>query len=210
MMSWYLDNVYDLRKECPYTFYTPSSEVLNKLKVGDFVKLIFATDKVEDDGYRGERMWVKITNIKEGKFIGELDNEPYRLPLKIGDEILFGIENICQTGYKDPKSSEWDFYFDTLITVSNDVLEKREFNFMLRDYPDGEGDSGWAILSGYEDDDFLSDSENFQIVSIGLILNIDDSILEFIQEPPLCAYEKNDEGEFYKIDDYDWEGYLNG
>jgi len=72
-----------------------------------------------------------------------------------------------------------------------------------------EGDSGWSILSGYEDDDYLSDSENFQIVSIGVILNFDDSILDFIQEPPLCAYERNDEGRFYKIDDYDWEHYLN-
>ena len=204
-MSRYLDNVYDLNKESPYTFCVPSSEVLNKLKVGDFVKLIFVIEKAGDDGYRAERMWVQITNIKGKKFMGKLDNKPRRLPLKIGDKISFGIENICDTEYEDPNSSEWDFYFDTLVTVSEDVLEKREFNFMLRDYPNGEGDSGWSILSGYEDDDYQSDSENFQIVSVGVILNIDDSILEFIQEPPLCAYERNDEGEFYKIDDYDWE-----
>lgn len=105
-MSWYLDNVYDLNKESPYTFYVPSSEVLDKLKVGDFVKLIFVTEKAEDD-------------------------------------------------------------------------------------------------------DFLNDNENFQILSLGVILNFDDSRLEFIQESPLCAYERNDDGEFYKIDDYDWEGYLN-
>ncbi|AGK54491.1 immunity protein Imm33 domain-containing protein [Bacillus sp. 1NLA3E] len=209
-MPWYLDNVYELNKESPYTFYVPSLEVLNKLKVGDLIKLIFVTEEAEDDGFRGERMWVQITNIKEKKFIGILDNEPQRLPLKIGDEISFGIENICDTEYEDPKSSEWNFYFDTLVTVSEDVLEKREFNFMLKDYPNGEGDSGWSILSCYEDDAFLSDSENFQIVSIGVILNIDDSILEFIQETPLCAYEKNEQGKFYKIDDYDWDRYLNG
>lgn len=33
-MTWYLDNVYELNKEVPYTFYLPSSEVLEKLKVG--------------------------------------------------------------------------------------------------------------------------------------------------------------------------------
>ena len=209
-MSWYLDNVYDLNKESPYTFYVPSSEVLDKLKVDDLVKLIFVTEKAEYDGYRGERMWVQITNINGKRFKGKLDNEPHRLPLKIGDEISFGIENICDTEYQDPSSSKWDFYFDSLVTVSEDVLEKREFNFMLRDYPHGEGDSGWSILSGYENDDYLSDSENFQIVSVGVILNSDDSILEFIQEPPLCAYERNDEGKFYKINDYDWDGYLNG
>lgn len=209
-MSWYLDNVFNLNNESPYTFYIPSSEVLDKLKIGDLVKLIFVTDEASDDEFRGERMWVRIDNITGNKFRGILDNEPYRLPLNIGDEISFGIENICDTEYHDPNSSEWDFYFDTFVTVSNDVLDKSEFNFMLRDYPNGEGDSGWSILSGYEDDEFLSDSGNLQIVSIGVILNIDDSILAFIQEPPLCAYERNGEGKFIKIDDYDWDNYLNG
>ncbi|KEZ51602.1 DUF2185 domain-containing protein [Metabacillus indicus] len=209
-MNWYLDNVYDLNKESPYTFYVPSSEVLDKLVVDDYVKLIFVTEKAEDDGYRGERMWVQITSINGKKFKGKLDNEPHRLPLEIGDVVSFGVENICDTEYQDPNSSKWDFYFDSLVTVSEDVLEREEFNFLLRDHPNGEEDFGWSIFSGYEDDDYLSDSENFQIVSIGVILNFDDSILEFIHEPPLCAYERNDNGVFYKIDDYDWESYLNG
>ncbi|KEZ48581.1 DUF2185 domain-containing protein [Metabacillus indicus] len=209
-MSWYLDNVYDLNKESPYTFYVPSSKVLDKLKVGDLVKLIFVTEKAEDDGYRGERMWVQIISTNGKRFKGKLDNEPFRLPLKIGDEISFGIENICDTEYEDPASSRWDFYFDSLVTVSEDVLEREEFNFMLRDHPNGEDDSGWSIFSGYEDDEYLNDSENFQIVSVGVILNFEDSILEFIHEPPLCAYERDDKGGFYKIDDYDWDGYLNG
>nr|WP_254664577.1 MULTISPECIES: DUF2185 domain-containing protein [Bacillaceae] len=93
--------------------------------------------------------------------------------------------------------------------VSDDVLEKREFNFLLRDVSKGEGDSGWSILSGFEDDEFLGDSKNFQVISIGVILNIDDSILDFIEEPPLCAYERNEDGNFIKIEDCDWETYLN-
>ena len=56
----------------------------------------------------------------------------------------------------------------------------------------------------------MNDPNNFQIISIGVILNIDDTILKFIEETPLCAYERNDEGRFYKIEDYDWDAYLNG
>ncbi|PEC20178.1 immunity protein Imm33 domain-containing protein [Bacillus cereus] len=209
-MSWYLDNVYELNKEAPYTFYLPSSEILGKLKVGDLVKLIFVTKNEEEDGFNGERMWVEIIERNEKKFVGKLDNNPYRLALKKGDKISFGIENICDTEYKDPASSDWDLYFDTKVIVSNDVLEKREFNFMLREDSREEDDSGWSILSGYESDDYVSDPENFQIISIGVILNIDDSILEFIGEPPLCAYERNDKAEFYKIEDYNWDAYLNG
>lgn len=209
-MSWYLDNVYERNAESPYTFYIPSKQVIDKLSIGDIVKLRFMGE-TETDGLAGERMWVEITERIGEKFKGLLTNEPNDLKdLKIGQEVLFKLENICDTEYQDPNSSKWDFYFDTLVTVSEDVFEKREFNFLLKDNPHGEGDSGWSILSGYEDDEFLSVSENFQIVSIGVVLNIDDTILEFIQEPPLCAYERNEEGEFYKIDDYDWEGYLNG
>ncbi len=81
---------------------------------------------------------------------------------------------------------------------------------MLKEDSREEGDSGWSILSGYESDDYVNDPKNFQIISIGVILNIDDTILKFLEEPPLCAYERNDEGRFYKIEDYDWDAYLNG
>lgn len=40
-MIWYLDNVYELNKEAPYTFYLPSSEVLEKLKGWGFGKANF-------------------------------------------------------------------------------------------------------------------------------------------------------------------------
>ena len=86
----------------------------------------------EEDGFNGERMWVKITERNEKKFVGELSNEPYRLDLKIGDKISFGIENICDTEYNDPASKDWDFYFDTKVIVSNDVLEKENLTLCLK------------------------------------------------------------------------------
>ncbi len=52
--------------------------------------------------------------------------------------------------------------------------------------------------------------KTFKLFQLGVILNIDDTILKFIEETPLCAYERNDEGRFYKIEDYDWDAYLNG
>ncbi|WP_144680167.1 immunity protein Imm33 domain-containing protein [Bacillus altitudinis] len=32
--------------------------------------------------------------------------------------------------------------------VSQDVLRKREFNFMLRDHPHDENYSGWKVFNG--------------------------------------------------------------
>lgn len=209
-MSWYLDNVYERNAEFPYTFYIPSKQVIDILSVGDIVKLRFVGE-TEKDGLAGERMWVEITNRNGDNFKGILTNEPYGLnDLTVGQEILFKTEHICDTEYKDSSSSKWDYYFDTKVIVSNDALDKREFNFMLRDNPNGEQDSGWTVLSGYEDDEFVNNPDNLQCVSIGVILNIDDSILDFVDERPLCAYERNDKGMFYKIEDYDWDSYLNG
>lgn len=207
-MSWYLDSVYERNKESPYTFYAPSKEVIAMLNIGDIVKLIFV--ETENDGYVGERMWVEINYMQGKNFKGILTNVPLNLKeLKNGQEIIFQTEHICDTEYEDPTSSEWDYYFNTKIIVSNDVLERNEFNFMLRDDPKDEQDSGWSVLSGYEDDEFLNNPDNLQYISIGEILNIDDSILSFIEEQPLCAFERNDEYLFYKIDDYDWDTYLN-
>ncbi|MFJ7973691.1 DUF2185 domain-containing protein [Psychrobacillus sp. NPDC096389] len=207
-MSWYLDNVYERNKESPYTFYVPSKQVIDMLNVGDIVKLIFVATKNEE--YAGERMWVEISYRQGNYFKGMLTNEPLNFKnLKYGQEITFQTEHICDTEYEDPTSSEWDYYFDAKIIVSNDVLERKEFNFMLRDHAKDEQDTGWSVLSGYEDDEFLNNPDNLQYISIGVILNIDDSILSFIEEPPLCAYERNDAYLFYKIEDYDWDTYLN-
>lgn len=209
-MSWSLDNIYETNKEAPYTFYIPSEEVIDVLSVGDIVKLRFVGE-IENEDCVGERMWVEIIHRNGENFKGVLTNEPYYLKeLKVGQEVSFQAIHICDTQYEDPAASKWDYYIDTKIIVSNDVLERREFNFMLRDYPNSEQDSGWTFLSGYEEDSFLNNPDNLQCISIGVILNIDDSILTFINEQPLCAFERDNKDEFTKIDDYDWDSYLNG
>ncbi|WP_337134336.1 immunity protein Imm33 domain-containing protein [Priestia megaterium] len=207
---WQLDNVYERNKESPYTFYKPSKAVTDKLKAGDLVKLVFFSDS-DTAGYKGERMWVEITDRNKENFVGKLDNEPYHLKgLKLGQILHFGTEHICDTEYEDDEVAKMDYYFNTLVTVSNDVLERNEFNFLLKDKPNEPNDSGWVIFSGYEEDEFTSNPKNnFQIVALGVALNVDDSILAFINESPLCAYERNEFGKFDRIHDYDWETYLS-
>jgi len=210
-MSWTLENIEECHKESPYTFYLPSNEVLSKLKVGDQVKLIFISDEVLDNGCRAERMWVEITEINGDFFRGMLRNSPHFMESpKHGDVIEFHSKHICSTLYEDPASRSMDVYFDSKVIVSNDVLERRQFNFMLRDDPNSEQDTGWTFFSGYEDDDFNSDSANFQVVSLGVLLNMDDSILEFLDASPPCAYERDGSGRFVVVDDYDWEHYYGG
>lgn len=79
----------------PISFYVPPYEWRTSLKPDDLVKVIFEVDGVP--GVRGERMWVKITEAKAGRYKGTLNNQPVVLKdqLKLGDEIEFGPANIC-------------------------------------------------------------------------------------------------------------------
>ncbi len=156
-------------------------------------------------------MWVEILERDGDTFKGVLANEPYEKGvLELGQEVTFHAVNICDTEYEDPEATNLDDYFDTKVVVSSDVLDKQSFHFLLRDNPKDEHDSGWTVMSGYEEDDYLNDPANFQYISIGVILNMDNSILAFLDEPALCAYERGTDGYFYKIEDYDWDGYVNG
>ncbi|QYR24157.1 DUF2185 domain-containing protein [Paenibacillus sp. sptzw28] len=208
-MAWELVSVYERNRETPYTFYVPSSLVIESLAIGDLVKLIFVSDDEHDD-YSGERMWVELTQITDEGFKGILTNQPiYISDLNLGDEIDFSADHICDTLLEDPEVPKWDYYFDKKVVVTTDVLERRLFNFIMRDTPRDDIDTGWTFFTGYESEDANGDSDNFQVVSLGAVLNMDDSIIDLLDDEPLCAYERNiKNNKFYKVHDYDWDSYL--
>lgn len=122
----------------------------------------------EDQEYSGERMWVEILQRKGDLFKGKLQNEPiYIDSIFLGDEINFNAEHICDTQITDPSSINGDFYFEKKVTVSNDVLKRSEFNFLLRDKPHNKADTGWVFFSGYEIDGYNQDSNNFNLSQLG-------------------------------------------
>ncbi|HWO78437.1 MAG TPA: DUF2185 domain-containing protein [Bacillus sp. (in: firmicutes)] len=205
-MKWKLDSVVDRHKESPYTFYLPSDHVLNQLKAGDLVKLMFMAEEALDNGYEGERMWVEILERNGSEFRGKLMNKPYYLQsLQYGDLIHFNRIHICDTQLDDPYAIDMNYYLDNKVTVSNDVLSRNEFNMMLRFEPCNDRDLGWVFFSGHEEDDFNADENNFQFISVGKILNIDDSILSFINDTVPCAYRRDREtAKFVRMENYDW------
>lgn len=209
-MAWYLDSALERHKKAPYTFYVPSPSVIEKLGEGDRVRLLFMSGAEED--YVCERMWVEITERDGDRFAGTLVNEPVSMEQPVrGETVHFRGEHVCDTEYKDPEEQRWDYYFDNRIVVSRDVLARKEFTFLLRDFPNRDGDTGWTASSGYEEEDYWEHADHLQVVSIGVVLNMDDSILEFIDDAPQCAYERDPAtGRFVKVDDFDWDGYNNG
>lgn len=74
------------------TFELPPDSKRRSLRVNDLAKLVF-----EMPEYYGERMWVRITKLhhtKDPYYEGALDNQPFQLPIALGDRVVFSWRNV--------------------------------------------------------------------------------------------------------------------
>jgi len=60
MQSWHLANADELASENKYTFYKPSEKIIQKVAVGEVVKLIFRFKSENPEAPSAERMWVLV------------------------------------------------------------------------------------------------------------------------------------------------------
>ena len=138
-------------------------------------------------------MWVEIKEIKKGKYVGVLDNEPaYIKDLNLGDTVEFEERHIVDTDLDDPIPSITEKYIKCCF-VTNRILYKGEkIGYFYREEPDQEDDSGWRFMVGDETDEYMDDSENISYVSIGAVLREDDSVVEFLESPVNTYFERNE------------------
>lgn len=92
MKNYLLENAIQRKKEAWDSFYLPSEEDINKLTIGNVVKLIF----IHPDWWRDERMWVEINRVwKNWDFSWILVNQPHDIKnLDYWNVIDFESENI--------------------------------------------------------------------------------------------------------------------
>jgi hypothetical protein len=200
--TWQLVDVTKISEKAPYTYYIPSRLVLDKLKERDHVKLTFSCDVENDKGWSAERMWVLVAERNGEKFKGILDNDPYYIPdIKAGDELEFDVCNILQTSLEDPVPSNVEKYSSRCYVTSSVLYDKNPVRMLLRECPEGnlENYSGWNFLSGFENEEYLNNGDYWHYVSIGAVLNIDDSFVElldseyeveFVWDPSTEKYQK--------------------
>ncbi|MBS3111757.1 DUF2185 domain-containing protein [Candidatus Woesearchaeota archaeon] len=184
---WGLGIAKKRQKEYPYTFYVPSKKIIDKLKKGNFVKLLFEIkDKTAPNT---EKMWVKINKRKGNTFIGNLDNDPVEIKdLKHNDEIKFEAKHIISTDIDD-EDNIVERYIKRCL-VSKKVFDKKKVGYIRRVKPNNKDDSGWELYVGDETDQYLNDSKNVMVVSLGAILNIDDSFIDLLDSPTGSEFEK--------------------
>lgn len=205
--SWKLVDSEELSKTNKYTFYKPSRKVTDQLKIGNLVKMTFEFESTNKEHPRAERMWVKITKINNIQFKGELNNHPFYLhELQAGDEIIFEHKHIIDHNLEISEPNLVDKYINRCFVTSKVLHENQQVNYLYREKPlkntderDYE-DSGWKIMAGDETQEYMDDDENIHLVSLGAVLTIDDSFIHLLESPIGTSYERNEKGEFIKIE----------
>lgn len=64
------------------------------------------------------------------------------------------------------------------ITVNGELVD-----FMYREQPDFDSDSGWRFLSGTETQDYADNADNWSIYDTNTIANYDKAIIPYLDLP---------------------------
>jgi len=200
--SWKLEDAQKIADEFPYTFYKPSNEVVSLLRAGNQAKLIFEFESDDPEAPRAERMWVEITDVKDGTFSGYLDNDPaYIKDIKYKDPIEFNECHIIDTDLEDPVPSITEKYIKRCFVTNNILYEGRSVGYLYREDPDYDDDSGWRFTAGDETDEYMEDADNSSYVLLGAVLREDDSIITLLERESGVAFAKDEDGNFVELND---------
>ena len=203
MPSWRLLDAAQIAAGSKYTFYRPSDASIGKIAVGETVKLIFEFDNDDPSEPSAERMWVLVDAIDgQGHFRGRLDNEPYWIKdLQPDDRIEFRDIHIINTEHDDDDNIVRK-YLPRCFVTSRVLYDGERIGRLWREEPEQENDSGWRIIAGDETQEYMDDSDNVAYVSLGAVLNRDDSVLSLLDAPVGSSFERAPGGEgFVSVED---------
>jgi hypothetical protein len=217
--SYTIDDPRPAAVKNPYTFFSPLPNLLEQLRIGDLVKLIFIADPPSDQ-WAAERMWVKINAIDpDGSMEGSLVNTPRDLPaLKPGDIVCFSPHHIIDFKF-DEDNQDPPISYDTerfpppreyweRCIVDNAVLNgELKIEHIERQVPSEAGDdktiidSGWQIWADTRGLTYEQIAERpYSYVALGVVLNMDDSWIAYIDCPIGASFTRNWETGLFEED----------
>jgi hypothetical protein len=91
--KYYLVNAVLEHRKNLNSFFIPSDDQIDSIKIGDFAKLIFTNRK----GNNGSRLWVVIEQINDDYYVGGINNSPNhpkKLGVDYGQKIIFNKRHI--------------------------------------------------------------------------------------------------------------------
>ena len=86
----------------------------------------------------------------------------------------------------------------TCLVTDKITVEGMKVGFMYRDVPDDASDSGWRFMSGTEDDDYMDDPENSQVVDVNVVANYDKAIIPMIKKPVGSEWERAEGQDYFR------------
>jgi len=192
MPTWHLVNADPIAAANPYTFYKPAREVIRRTVPGEVVRLIFQFTGEDPDAPNAERMWVLVDEVgPDDSFKGRLKNQPeYITDLKLDDPIEFNACHVINTEYDD-NDLLVERYIKLCLVTNRILYEGCRVGYLYREQPLGAKDSGWRITSNDESKAYMDDSKNAAFVSLGAVLNVDDSFRDLLDAPVGSAFIRN-------------------
>lgn len=146
----HLEDVVQTHKEHPRTFSIPRSDERNTLKPGQLVKLHFHLKDADPGAPEAERMWVEVSEAKNGKYRGELTNQPFFIKsLKLGDEIQFDANHVTAV-YFENQDEGWIDESKTVFCAEEILLDDKWPSFACRKAAQSDVQSGWFVYSSQE------------------------------------------------------------
>lgn len=146
----HLEDVVQTHKNHPRTFSIPRSDERENLKPGQLVKLHFHLKDGDPGAPEAERMWVEVIDAQNGKYRGELTNQPFFIKsLSLGDEIKFEANHVTAVYF----SSEDEGWVDESKTVfcAEEILRDDKWpSFACRKVAQEDKQSGWHVYTSQE------------------------------------------------------------
>ena len=85
------------------------------------------------------------------------------------------------------------------------VEEKKPVMFMYREKADNSQDSGWRFFSGLETQEYIDDPNNTVICDIYSVLDVDRTVVPYLDSVAGLAFERDDAGQPFKVaSDFDF------
>ena len=91
------------------------------------------------------------------------------------------------------------------IATNRITVEGCNVGFCYREKSNGDWDSGWRFTAGDESDEYIDDPNNSGIYGLNTICNDDPDIIPLLHTPAPCAFERDENGVFQQIKDWEPE-----
>ena len=91
--------------------------------------------------------------------------------------------------------------FGFVLATKMLVDGKRKVRYMYREEASNPQDSGWRFFCGDEDDEYANDPDNIGIYDVNTILDIDKTVLPYLDSTVGVAFEREDESAAFTVND---------